>query len=100
VPDVARVINEITAAPGAGTPAPESGRSLGEKLDDRTLEVRVKLALSLNRDLKDSNVSVKAYRHEVTLTGDVKNAAQHALAVQTVTDTDGVERVVDQLVTR
>jgi hyperosmotically inducible protein len=101
VPGVARVVSEIEATPAA-VPPPGStgGRTLGEKLDDGTLAVRVKLALSLNRDLEGSHLSVTAYTREVTLRGDVTSRAQHDLALQTVADTDGVEKVIDQIGTR
>ena len=97
VPDVVRVKNQIQATPGPAPAAVDSGRTLGENLDDHALEMKVKLALSLRRELKGSDLSVKAYRREVTLAGEVASAAQRDLALQTARDTGSVETVIDRI---
>jgi hyperosmotically inducible periplasmic protein len=99
VPDVTRVINEIVAAPGSA-PAPADDPTLGESLDNHTVQMQVKLALSLDRELKDSKIKVDVDRHEVTLSGDVANRAQGDRALEVARDTSSVEGVVDRMEVR
>jgi osmotically-inducible protein OsmY len=75
VPDVRQVVNELRVNPGMPL-AGDSGRTLGENFDDRALEAKVKMAFSLNRELKGTNIGVEAYRRQVTLTGEVDGTAQ------------------------
>lgn len=96
VPDVARVHNQIRV--DATLPAPPSeGRTLGENFDDRALEAKVKLAYSLNKDMKGADVKVSAYRREVTLGGTVTSDAQRQLAIQIAQQTPQVSAVKDGL---
>jgi osmotically-inducible protein OsmY len=94
VPGVTRVVNQIQVAAG---PSPTPGRTLGEALEDRTVEARVALAFSLDRELRGADVTVQAYRHEVTLGGEVAGQAQRERAVQTASDTASVAGVVDRI---
>jgi osmotically-inducible protein OsmY len=94
VPEVRRVVNQIQVMAG---PTPVPGRTLGESLDDETLEIRVRLALSLNRELRSSDLTVQAYRREVTLGGEVGSQAQRELALETARDTTAVAGVVDRI---
>ncbi len=93
VPDVTRVVNQLKA----GGPAASAGRSLGERFDDEKIEVGVRLALSLNRELGGTDVTVQAYRGEVTLGGEVATEAQHQRALQIARDTASVSRVLDNV---
>ncbi len=95
VPDVKEVANGLEVA--AVGPPKAVGRSLGESLDDRALEVRVKLALSLRRELSGTDISVRAFRKRVTLTGEVGSREQRSLAALVVGETAGVESVEDSL---
>lgn len=95
VPDVRRVTNRLEVAALA---APKAvGRSMGESLDDRALEVRVKLALSLRRELSGTDISARAYRRRVTLAGEVSKREQRALAERVVSETAGVASVENSL---
>jgi osmotically-inducible protein OsmY len=96
VPDVTQVVNhlKVVASPPASNAA---GRSMGENLDDHALEVQVRLALSLRRELKGSDVDVRAFRREVTLTGEVADAGTRKVAEETARDTAGVAGVKDDL---
>jgi hyperosmotically inducible protein len=94
VPGVTRVVNQIQVS-AAQAPAP--GRTLGETLEDQTVEMRVGLALSLDRELRGSDITVHAYRREVTLGGEVGSQAQRERAVQTARDTTSVAGVADQI---
>ena len=96
VPDVTQVVNhlKVVASPPA---ASATGRSMGENLDDHALEVQVRLALSLRRELKGSDVEVRAFRREVTLTGEVAEERARKVAEETARDTVGVAGVKDDL---
>jgi hyperosmotically inducible periplasmic protein len=96
VPDVKRVDDQLHVNPSLGAPRAE-GRSLGENFDDHALEAKVKMALSLSRDLKGSDVHVSAFRREVTLGGTVASEAQRQLALQIAQQTPQVSFVKDGL---
>jgi hyperosmotically inducible periplasmic protein len=96
VPDVTRVENQIHVNPGVAAPSGE-GRSMGENFDDHALEAKVKMAYSLSRDMKGSDVTVSAFRREVSLGGTVNSDAQRQLAVQIAQQTPQVLAVKDAL---
>jgi osmotically-inducible protein OsmY len=93
VPNVTQVVNEVRVDPAAKA-QPEADRSLGENLDDRAIEMQVKLALSLEKDLAGSQVTVTVYKKEVTLSGTA-TSPQRALAVETARQAPGVSKVTD-----
>jgi len=95
VPDVTRVVNQVQV--GGGAVAGSSGRSLGERFDDEKIEVGVELALSLSKNLGGTDVTVQAYRHEVTLGGEVATEAQHQEALRIARDTASVTKVIDNV---
>lgn len=95
VPDVRGVENELREQ-SRPEPTPAE-RTLSESFDDHALEVRVKLALSLNRELKGSDIKVKAFRRGVTLSGRVSRASQRAAALEIARDTPGVAEVTDAI---
>lgn len=94
VPGVKQVVNQLQAT-AAGSSA--VGRTLGESLDDQSLEVQVRLALSLNRDLAGTDLTVASYRREVTLGGEVASLGQRDSALRTARETGSVSSVVDRL---
>jgi osmotically-inducible protein OsmY len=96
VPGVREVRNEIRIDP-ALPPPPEGGRMLGENLDDKALEAKVKLAFSLNKGLDGSDLSVRAYRREVTLGGTVDTPEQQQLALKLAGETTDVIKVSDEI---
>ena len=96
VPDVRSVVNSLEVAATGGAPK-AVGRSLGESLDDHALEVRVKLALSLRKELSGTDISVRAFRRRITLAGEVARADQRSLAAQVTSETAGVESVENTL---
>ena len=97
VPDVARVLSQLGGTSDMPAPAPAAERTLGESFDDHSLEMQVRLALSLNQNLKGSDLTVQAYRRQVTLGGDVASPAQHELALQIARDTASVGGVLDSI---
>jgi hyperosmotically inducible protein len=96
VPDVRQVVNELRVNPALPL-AGDSGRTLGENFDDRALEAKVKMAFSLNRELKGTNIEVRAYRRQVTLTGQVDTPAQRQLAADIARRTAEVAGVTDEI---
>lgn len=95
VPEVRQVVSHLKVVTLPAQPA--EGRSLGESLDDRALEVGVRLALSLRRELRGSDIEVRAFRRQVTLAGQVGSDAAHRVAVETARDTAGVIGVTDEI---
>jgi len=96
VPDVSQVVNHLELSAGA-IPATVSELTLGERLDDRALEVQVKLALSLHRDLRNADVAVDSHRRHVTLSGRVERAGQKRAALEIARQTAGVLEVIDRI---
>ena len=96
VPDVTRVDNQLRVDPALASSSGE-GRSLGENFDDHAVEAKVKLAYSLSKDMKGSDVKVAAFRREVTLGGTVVSEAQHRAALEIAQQTPQVSVVKDAL---
>jgi osmotically-inducible protein OsmY len=96
VPDVRQVVNQIEVSPSAARVVP-ADRTLGETVDDRSLEVQVRLALSLNRALRNAGIRVEAYRRAVTLSGRVERPELRSEAVGIARETDGVLEVIDRI---
>lgn len=99
VPDIRQVVNHIAVDGSAVPAAPSDGRTVGERLDDEALVVRVRLAFSLNRDLAGSRIEVTAHRKEVRLAGRLPGEARRRLALQVAREVAGVESVADALET-
>jgi osmotically-inducible protein OsmY len=95
VPDVTRVVNEVHAS--AGLEEPVEKRSLRESVDDRALEMRVRLAWSLNRGLKGTDMDVRVFRSDMLVSGEIERPEQRALAVETAEQVPGAGRVADEL---
>jgi hyperosmotically inducible protein len=99
VPHVTQVVNHLKISGGEPEARPGSERTLGESLDDRALEVRLRLAFSLDRNLDGADLKVKAYRREVTLTGEVRSERQREETLRIARDLPGVTGVTDRLLT-
>jgi osmotically-inducible protein OsmY len=96
VPQVRQVVNHLQVAAGASSPRSEA-RTLGESIDDRAVEMRVRLALSLDRDLAGASVVVDVFRKQVTLSGEIAEAGQAQAALRLARETLGVANVVNKL---
>jgi hyperosmotically inducible protein len=96
VPDVRQVVNQLRVG---GSPAaqPDASRSVGEVLDDEGIEVQIRLAFSLNRELKGLPIEVRVFRRDVRLAGDVPNERLERLALETAGRVPGVSGVTDAL---
>jgi hyperosmotically inducible protein len=98
VPDVRQVVNQIRVDPAlAGQTSASAERSVGESLDDHALSMKLKLAFSLNRELKGTDIDVRTFRRAVTLAGRAGSAQQRDLAVAIARDTEGVDSVKDEI---
>lgn len=97
VPDVARVDNQVRVNAQAAAPPAGAERTVGENLDDKTLEAKVNLAFSLNKDLKGTDLKVQAFKRAVTLSGQVATPAQRQLATSIAQQTTGVQTVTDRI---
>jgi osmotically-inducible protein OsmY len=75
----------------------ENERTLGERLDDLTIEASVKTALMLNENIRARDISVKSYRGEVSLSGLAHSAAEFELARKIADDVEGVISVKNTL---
>jgi osmotically-inducible protein OsmY len=89
-------VNHIRAT-GGPVESPRPDRTLTETLDDQALEVQVRLALSLNKTLKDADLEVEAFKRGITLSGHAPTAAQKTLALEVARDTPGVSAVTDHI---
>lgn len=96
VPDVGRVVNRLRVS-GSIAPARAADRTLGEALDDRSLEVQVRLAFSLQRELKGTDIVVQVFRREVALAGEVQSADERERAVEVAREVPGVAGVTDRI---
>jgi osmotically-inducible protein OsmY len=97
VPGVRQVVNHIEVGAPPRTRAGPADRTLGEALDDGALAVKVKLALSLRRELDGAGVLASVQRRRVTLAGTVAREDQRRVAVETAGEVGGVEGVTDEL---
>jgi osmotically-inducible protein OsmY len=101
VPEVRQVVNHLRVtggSPGRTSESPTSGeRTLTETVDDKAVEGQVRLALSLNKQLKGTDIKVEVFKNAVTLSGQVPKASQKALAVQIAQDAPGVSSVTDRI---
>jgi len=68
-------------------------RTLGERLDDLTIEASVKAALMLNGNVNSRRIGVSSTSGRVTLTGKVGAAAEAELARKIAEDVEGVVSV-------
>jgi osmotically-inducible protein OsmY len=102
VPEVRQVVNHLRVTGGSTGGASESppstaARTLTESVDDKAVEAQVRLALSLNKQIKGTDIKVEVFKNAVTLSGQVPKASQKALAVQIAQDTPGVSSVTDRI---
>jgi len=66
------------------------GRTLGEKLDDLTIEASIKTAFMLNENVNARHIGVSSNQGLVTLTGKVVTPAEAELARKIADDVEGV----------
>jgi hyperosmotically inducible periplasmic protein len=77
--------------------AKESGRTIGEGINDGWLWVKTRFDLAAADDLRDSTINVDVSNDVVTLTGTVASAAQKTKAEAVAKAVEGVKAVRNQL---
>lgn len=87
----------LVGATAVGISAATDTRSIGTQIDDQTIEVRVMTALKGDDRLDDSRVQVVSFNRSVLLLGQVTNSSLRDLASHIVRNTQGVDRVHNEL---
>lgn len=77
--------------------AKESGRTIGDGINDGWLWVKTRFELAAADDLRDSTINVDVSNDMVTLTGTVATAAQKTRAEAVAKAVEGVKGVHNQL---
>lgn len=102
VDGVTRVESEIKVDPDEDKSVADRMKNgmtkTGEAITDAWITTKVKWFYIGEDALKGSDINVDTANHTVTLKGSVKTAAGKARAVELARNTDGVTKVVDQLV--
>jgi osmotically-inducible protein OsmY len=83
-------------ANGYGAEAKNAGESIGSGVEDGWIHFKVRGALALVDDLRDSTINVDVDNKVVTLRGSVANPAQKA-AAEKAAKVDGVTKVTNKL---
>src|SRR5438105_10650561 len=73
------------------------GETIGQDIEDGWIHFKVRGALALVNDLRDSTINVDVEKKVVTLRGSVANAEQKKKAEDTTKKIDGVTKVVNKL---
>ena len=76
----------------------ETERTLGERLDDLTIEASVSTAFLLNENVSSRNIGIRSNRGKVSLAGTVGSPAEAELARKLAEDVEGVISVDTKLV--
>src|SRR5437764_149388 len=77
--------------------AKSRGETIGQDIEDGWIHFKVRGALALVNDLRDSTINVDVEKKVVTLRGSVANADQKKKAEDTAKKIDGVTKVVNKL---
>lgn len=93
IKSVNKVNNNLVVSRMLTMKAPEPERTLGERLDDLTIEASVNTALMLNENVNARAIAVKSERGNITLTGTVLSPAEAELAKKIAEDVEGVVSV-------
>jgi len=99
---VASVVDNLTVAAaeadrGLGDAAAATAGRIGDAASDATITGAVKTKLLADPDVAALKIDVDTTNGVVTLTGNVKTAAERDEALRIARETDGVKSVVDRL---
>jgi hyperosmotically inducible protein len=81
----------------SGCASARNGRTTGQYIDDTTLKMHVKDALSDNQEYKFNGVNVDVFRGTVQLNGFVNTSDQKGEAEKIAKQVQGVQNVVNNL---
>lgn len=95
VPGVRQVVNFLEVDPTLtpGKPAAGDDRSIGERVDDEALELKIRAAFKLDKELAAAGFEVKAMRRVVHLGSASATPAQKEHALQVARSVEGVSSV-------
>jgi len=100
VPGIEQIESLMAVNPGLtdqGVDETDESRSLGQRLDDVSLEAKVRAALSLHKDLKGLDITVMARDGTVYLDGVVETPEQAEAAERRASAVVGVQDVESRL---
>ena len=94
VPGVRQVVNflEIDNTVGTGSQVSDD-RTIGERVDDEALELKVRAAFKLDKSLADAGFEVKAMKRVIRLASPSATAEQRKRAVEVARSIEGVASV-------
>lgn len=87
---------EPAARPNASADT-DDARTVAERLDDASVEARVKQALVRTRALRQFTFSPTVVRGHLTLRGDVETREQHRRAERVASNVEGVTEITNQV---
>lgn len=106
-PDTTTVSATATSSPSAESSAEpaapsspadsDDSRTVAERLDDASIEARVKQALVRTQTLRRFDFSPTVVRGRLTLRGDVETREQYQQAERTATNVEGVTEITNQV---
>ena len=93
VPGVRQVVNFLEVDAMAGKKADGDDRSIGERVDDEALELKIRAAFMLDKSLADAGFEVKAVRRVIQLSSGAATADQKKRALEVARSVEGVLKV-------
>ncbi len=94
VPGVRQVVNFLEIDRGAGTAADGADdRTIGQRVDDEALELKVRAAFKLDRELAAADFEVKAMKRAIRLSSPTATAEQKKRAMDVARSIEGVATV-------
>ncbi len=95
---VTKVNNMMTVKGGEEKKNGEEKKTVGEKIDDASITAQAKMVLLGHRSTSALHTKVRTENGVVYLSGTAKNQAEKDLVTKLVSDIDGVDRVVNEMV--
>lgn len=93
VSGVRQVVNFLEIDTAVAPRAAEDERTMGERVDDEALELKVRAAFKLDRDLASAGFEVKAMRRAIRLSSSAATAEQKKHALEVARSVEGVAKV-------
>ncbi len=94
VPGVRQVVNFLEIDNAAGARSQESDdRTIGERVDDEALELKVRASFKLDKSLADAGFEVTAMKRAIRLTSPSATAEQKKRALDVARSIEGVASV-------
>lgn len=90
----------LLALAGCAAPLPNTLPSLSAQVEDATLAAQIQAKLDQEPGLRDLGLNVNTFKAVVHLSGSTQSDLQKANAVRLASETDGVLRVLDDIVVK